>query len=42
MSFVTMERKCFTVYPSPEQVFYWTTLSAIEDVSSLIYGKGEV
>lgn len=39
MSFVTMERKCSTVYPSLEQVFYWTTLCAIEDVSSIMCVK---
>uniref|UniRef100_A0A673HV31 Uracil-DNA glycosylase n=1 Tax=Sinocyclocheilus rhinocerous TaxID=307959 RepID=A0A673HV31_9TELE len=39
MSFVTMERKCFTVYPSPEQVFYCTTLCAIEDVKVVILGQ---
>uniref|UniRef100_A0A8C2L9M7 Uracil-DNA glycosylase n=1 Tax=Cyprinus carpio TaxID=7962 RepID=A0A8C2L9M7_CYPCA len=39
MSFVTMERKCFTVYPSPEQLFYCTTLCAIEDVKVVILGQ---
>ncbi|XP_056601549.1 uracil-DNA glycosylase isoform X1 [Triplophysa dalaica] len=39
MSFVTIERKCFTVYPSPEQVFMWTTLCAIEDVKVVILGQ---
>lgn len=39
MSFVTIERKCSTVYPSLEQVFYWTTLCAIEDVKVVILGQ---
>uniref|UniRef100_A0A9J8BRL0 Uracil DNA glycosylase n=1 Tax=Cyprinus carpio carpio TaxID=630221 RepID=A0A9J8BRL0_CYPCA len=39
MSFVTMERKCFNVYPSPEQVFYCTTLCAIEEVKVVILGQ---
>uniref|UniRef100_A0A8C2CI62 Uracil-DNA glycosylase n=1 Tax=Cyprinus carpio TaxID=7962 RepID=A0A8C2CI62_CYPCA len=40
MSFVTMERKCFNVYPSPEQVLYCTTLCAIEEVKVVILGQG--
>ncbi|XP_017350497.1 uracil-DNA glycosylase isoform X2 [Ictalurus punctatus] len=39
MSFVTEERKHFTVYPSKEQVFFWTHVCAFEAVKVVILGQ---
>ncbi|XP_026875850.2 uracil-DNA glycosylase isoform X1 [Electrophorus electricus] len=39
MSFVAEERKRFTVYPKPEQVFFWTELCAFEDVKVVLLGQ---
>ncbi|XP_030643372.1 uracil-DNA glycosylase [Chanos chanos] len=38
-SFVAEERKHFNIYPSPEQVFFWTHTCAAEDVKVVILGQ---
>lgn len=35
MKFVADERKCHTVYPPADQVFTWTQMCDIRDVSAL-------
>ncbi|XP_027023798.1 uracil-DNA glycosylase isoform X1 [Tachysurus fulvidraco] len=39
MSFVADERKHFTVYPSKENVFFWTNVCAFEAVKVVILGQ---
>ncbi|KAI4875761.1 hypothetical protein NFI96_024263, partial [Prochilodus magdalenae] len=39
MKFVAEERKRFAVYPSPEQVFFWTNVCAFEDVKVVILAQ---
>lgn len=41
MAFVAEERKRYTVYPPPDQVFTWTQMCDIRDVSRAA-GAGEV
>jgi uracil DNA glycosylase len=36
MGFVAEERKHYTVYPPPHQVFTWTQMCDIRDVSTLV------
>uniref|UniRef100_A0AAY4B8B1 Uracil-DNA glycosylase n=1 Tax=Denticeps clupeoides TaxID=299321 RepID=A0AAY4B8B1_9TELE len=38
-AFIADERKHFTVYPSPEHVFSWTHMCAIEDVKVVVLGQ---
>ncbi|KAF7688752.1 uracil-DNA glycosylase isoform X1 [Silurus meridionalis] len=39
MTFVSEERKHFTVYPRKEQVFFWTNVCAFEAVKVVILGQ---
>ncbi|KFV56184.1 Uracil-DNA glycosylase, partial [Tyto alba] len=39
MAFVAEERKRYTVYPPPEQVFTWTQMCDIRDVKVVILGQ---
>lgn len=39
MAFVAEERKRYTVYPPPEQVFTWTQMCDIWDVSRAVLGS---
>ncbi|XP_031448320.1 uracil-DNA glycosylase isoform X1 [Phasianus colchicus] len=39
MAFVAEERKKYTVYPPPEQVFTWTQMCDIRDVKVVILGQ---
>ncbi|XP_038671154.1 uracil-DNA glycosylase-like [Scyliorhinus canicula] len=39
MGFVTLERKRYTVYPPPHEVFAWTEMCNIRDVKVVILGQ---
>lgn len=42
MSFVAAERERYTVYPPPEQVFTWTQMCDIWDVSRATMGVSQL